>query len=46
MINTAAKTVALIFAAFILFHWLSAGHDNIIEGPPEIPDVASYQQNQ
>lgn len=37
--HPAIKAVAFIFAAFILTNWLIAGHDNIIEGPPETPDV-------
>lgn len=37
------KACALILALLVLGHWLTAGHDNIIEGPPETPDVSSYE---
>lgn len=43
--TTALKAAGLIFAAFILIHWLTAGTDEIIEGPPETPDT-SYVQGQ
>jgi hypothetical protein len=37
------KTLGLILALLVLGHWLMAGQDNIIEGPPETPDVSSYE---
>jgi hypothetical protein len=27
-----------LFIAYVLFHWLTAGQDEIIEGPPEAPE--------
>lgn len=42
MIATVLKTGGLIFVAFILVHWLTAGQDEIIEGPPETPDYSIY----
>lgn len=30
--------VLLILAAIVLMHWLTAGLDEIIKGPPETPD--------
>lgn len=41
----ALKTAAFIFAAVVLTHWLTAGHDEIIEGPPETPGSSSIQSN-
>ena len=35
-----AKLAGLIFIAFVLVHWLTAGQDEIIQGPPV--DVSSY----
>lgn len=35
---TVLKWIGLLFAAWLLFHWLTAGQDEIIEGPPETPD--------
>lgn len=34
-----------LFIAFVLFHWLTAGQDEIIEGPPETPDGSYYLQD-
>lgn len=42
--TAACKVAALIFAAFILLHWLTAGTDDIVEGPPETPETSLYQQ--
>lgn len=36
-----AKLIGYLLIAFVLFHWLTAGHDNIIEGPPECLDGSS-----
>lgn len=43
---TALKAAGLIFAAFVLIHWLTAGHDEIIEGPPETPGISFVQPSQ
>lgn len=37
MTNIALKALAFTFVAFVLIHWLTAGQDEIIEGPPEPP---------
>lgn len=29
------KTLGLLFAAWLLIHWLTAGQDEIVQGPPE-----------
>lgn len=38
--RAALKILALAFAGFVIFHWLTAGHDQIIEGPPETFDFS------
>lgn len=43
MIEAVLKTLAIIFMAYVLFHWMTAGHDEIIEGPPETPDTSLIQ---
>jgi hypothetical protein len=32
------KVIALVFAAWLLFHWTTAGQDEIIKGPPKEPN--------
>ena len=46
VLKTLAKWTAYLFIAFVLFHWLTAGQDEIIEGPPETPDHSLYQHGQ
>lgn len=36
MAMTIAKWALILFIAFVLFHWFTAGQSTIIEGPPEI----------
>lgn len=42
----ALKALGFLLVFFIAIHWLTAGVDNIIEGPPETPDVTLYQPSQ
>lgn len=44
MFKFVARWMFYLFIAFVLFHWLTAGQDEIIEGPPETPGTSSYQQ--
>ena len=38
------QTLGLIFVAFILAHWLSAGADDIVKGPSKPLDGTHQQQ--
>lgn len=31
------KVVAFVFAALVLMHWLTAGNDETLEGPIDVP---------
>lgn len=42
--KTLAKWMFYLFIAFVITNWLTAGHDRIVEGPPETPEHSSYQQ--
>lgn len=35
--KTLLKAVGLIFVGFLLCHWMVAGQDEILEGPPKDP---------
>ena len=39
----ALKMAGIALAMFVMFHWLTAGQDEIIEGPPETPGVSYIQ---
>lgn len=45
MLKFIARWMLYLFIAFVLFHWLTAGQDEIIEGPPETPDHSIIQQS-
>lgn len=36
--RTILKWIFFLFIAYVLFNWMTAGQDEIIEGPPETPD--------
>lgn len=39
------KYIGIVIAALILGHWLTAGHNDILEGPPETPEQSSITSN-
>lgn len=41
--NAILKACAFIFVFLVLVHWLTAGTDEIVEGPPETPDHSLIQ---
>jgi len=40
-VSTIFKALGLLFAAYVLVHWLTAGQDEIIKGPPLDPAVST-----
>lgn len=38
------KIIFLTFLLLVLFHWLTAGQDEILEGPPEKPSHVQLNQ--
>lgn len=44
MLKSVLCAIGFIFVTLVLMHWTSAGQDNIVEGPPETPEVTLYQQ--
>jgi hypothetical protein len=44
--KTAAQVVSLFALAALGFHWLTAGSNEIVEGPSKTPDISVYQPSE
>ena len=42
-LGTTLKWIMIVFALYVLMHWMTAGQDEIIEGPPEAPEGSTVQ---
>lgn len=37
--RTLLKWLGFLFLAFVFYNWMTAGQDEIVEGPPETPET-------